>query len=112
MTILQKHLLFIPICIVVFAGTVGLLVMVLWNWLVPTLFGIQEISYLQAVGLLILSKLLFGGIAGCHHGHGHCHSSRNRLRQHWECMTPEERERFLEAHKDVNDAPHADCDGR
>jgi hypothetical protein len=49
---------------VVFAAVFGLVVMSLWNWLMPTLFGWHVISYWQALGLLILSKILFGGFRG------------------------------------------------
>lgn len=62
-------------------------VMALWNWLLPSLFGFKEIGYLQAMGVLLLSKILFGGFRG-HGGHGRWH--HQRLEQ----MTPEEREKF------------------
>jgi hypothetical protein len=70
-------------------AALGWVVMALWNWLVPALFpGGKDISYLQAMGLLVLSKILFGGFR-CHGGgHGRCHPSR--LDQ----ITPEEREKF------------------
>jgi hypothetical protein len=62
--------------------------MALWNWLIPALFaGGREIGYVQAIGLLVLSRILFGGLRG-HGCHGRWH--RHRL----ENMTPEERERF------------------
>ena len=69
-------------------AALGWVVMALWNWLIPTLFvGGKEIAYLQALGLLLLSKILFGGFRGhCCPGRWH----RNRL----ENMTPEEREKF------------------
>ena len=35
-------------------------VYLLWNWLVPTIFGLPEISFIQALGLIGLVKLLFG----------------------------------------------------
>ena len=38
----------------------ALLVQFLWNWLFPELFAFQEISYLQALGIMFLSRLLFG----------------------------------------------------
>jgi hypothetical protein len=41
----------------------GLFVMLLWNALLPDLFKFQEINYLQAVGLVVLARLIFGGIA-------------------------------------------------
>lgn len=101
MTILQKHLVFIPSFMVVFAALFGWLVMVLWNWLMPELFGLQTISFWQAVGLLLLCKILFGGIGGGHHGHHHggCHHGANKLRERWESMTPEEREHIIEMHR-------------
>jgi hypothetical protein len=68
-------------------AAISAVVMALWNWLMPNLFfGVREISYLQAVGLLVLSKILFG-FRG-HGGPGRWH------RERWEQMTPEEREKF------------------
>jgi len=71
----------------------GLVVMTLWNWLVPDLFGWRPIGFGQALGLLILTRLLFGGFRG---GPGHRLRWRHRVRERWEQMTPEERERFRE----------------
>ena len=70
-------------------AAVGWVVMLLWNWLMPALFsGANTINYLQALGLLVLSRILFGGLRhGCHGDHGRWH---RRL----ENMTPEEREKF------------------
>jgi hypothetical protein len=69
----------------------GLIVMLLWNWLMPVLFGLARIGYWQALALLILSKILFGGFRG-HWGGGM--RGRQRMFERWERMTPEERERF------------------
>ena len=78
---------FILLAIVGIAA-LGWLVMALWNWLVPAVFfGAKEIDYLQAMGILVLSKILFGGFRG-HCGHGRWHHQR------WQQMTPEEREKF------------------
>jgi hypothetical protein len=67
------------------------LVMGLWNWLTPALFGWKLITFWQAAALLILSKILFGGFRGGHGGSGHW---RRRMGERWEQMTPEERETF------------------
>jgi len=40
---------------------ISAIVMFLWNWLLPEIFGIKKISYLESAGLLLLSKILFGG---------------------------------------------------
>jgi hypothetical protein len=73
---------------VVFVALFGFVVMSLWNWLTPTLFGWHPITFWQGVGLLILSKILFGGFRG-HGGHW-----RHRMIERWERMTPEEREKI------------------
>jgi len=72
-------------------GVFGFVVMSLWNWLAPALFGLQTISFWQALGLLILSKILFGGFRG---GPGHGGDWRRRMQDRWHKMTPEEREQF------------------
>src|SRR5215469_9046837 len=69
----------------------GFIVMSLWNWLAPALFGARPISFWQALGILVLSKILFGGFRG---RPGHGGHWRRRMRERWERMSPEERERF------------------
>jgi len=66
-------------------------VMLLWNALLPSLFGVRPLHYLQAAGLLVLSRILLGGLRG-HHG-----PWRHRgWRERWQSLTPEERERLRE----------------
>ena len=66
------------------------IVMQLWNCLLPDLFtGVSRIGYWQALGVLLLSRILFGGLRG---GHGHWRGSS----AHWESMTPDEREQLKE----------------
>ena len=76
-----------------FAGF-GYVVMRLWNWLMPALFGWHEITFWQAIGILVLSKILFGGFHGRHGGQGNW---RHRMSERWEKMTPEEREKFRQS---------------
>ena len=40
---------------------VGLLIMGLWNWLMPVIFGLPKIDYSQSCGLMVLSSLLLSG---------------------------------------------------
>jgi hypothetical protein len=68
-------------------------VMRLWNWLIPSLFGWHAITFWQALGLLVLSKILFGGFRGGPHRDWNW---RRRMFDRWEKMTPEEREKFRE----------------
>lgn len=67
-------------------------VMRLWNWLTPELFGWHLVTFWQALGILLLSKILFGGFRGG--PHRHCGGWRHRMARRWEAMTPEEREKF------------------
>ncbi|OLB28597.1 MAG: hypothetical protein DMG42_23640 [Acidobacteria bacterium] len=89
--------------IILFTFIGGELVMHLWNWLLPPLFGWRLITFWQALGLLLLCRILFGGWGGSGGGKGHMrHRMREgmaermgeRMRERWEKMTPEEREKF------------------
>lgn len=55
----------------VIAFAFGIFVMWLWNWLMPTLFTLPVITFWQAVGLVILLRLLVGSFKG----HDQHHSS-------------------------------------
>jgi len=91
---LRKLIFFAPLAILgmllfVFVG--GEVVKLLWNWLLPTLFGWRQVGFWQALGLLALCRILFGGFAG----HGiHRSGIRRRMAERCESMTPEEREQF------------------
>jgi hypothetical protein len=58
----------------------GWIVMLLWNWLMPEIFGLKAVSYWQAWGLLLLSCCLFGRIGGSGSGSGG-KSDRKRKRE-------------------------------
>ena len=64
----------------------------LWNWLMPAIFGLKTISFLQGLGLVVLSKILLGGFHK--HGGGGPRGWKRRMDDRWARMTPEERERF------------------
>jgi hypothetical protein len=82
-----KFLLFILLAATVFS----FVVMWLWNRLMPAIFSLHAISFWQALGLLVLSRILFGGF----HGRpGFAMHWRQRMMERWEQMTPEEREKF------------------
>jgi hypothetical protein len=69
----------------------GEIVLHLWNWLLPSLFGWRQITFWQAIGLLTLCRILFGGVSGRGFHRSH---DRRRMAERCEHMTPEERERF------------------
>jgi hypothetical protein len=83
-------ILVIPVVLVLFV----LIVMYLWNWLIPTLFGGPIVTFWQALGLLILSKILFGGFKGGRsHGYNRSHWG-NGWKQKFKEMSPEDRVAF------------------
>jgi hypothetical protein len=87
----------------------GVAVMFLWNYLLPPIFGLPEIGYLQAVGLLILSRILFGGLGfhGGRNGGESITSDRNirhgnPLREKWMNMSEALRKELMEKHKEYH----------
>ena len=74
-------------------AALGYVVMALWNGLLPGLFGFRTIGFWQGLGLLALTRILFGGF---HRGHGHGFHRRHHMIQRWEGMSPEERQKFRE----------------
>ena len=92
------------IAVCVFIG--GEVVKLLWNWLTPNLFGFKPITFWQAIGLLALCRILFGGMRLGHHGRSNL---KRRLDEKWEKMTPEEREKFRQGfHSRWHDEPSPD----
>lgn len=63
----RKWLFIVPAAIVgiaLFAALGGGIVMLLWNWLMPELFGVRSVTFAQALGLLALCRILLGGRGG------------------------------------------------
>src|SRR5947207_15991732 len=88
-----RVLKFVVIAALIIA-VLSFVVMRLWNWLTPALFGWHEINFWQALGILVLSKILFGGFRG--HGGPHRHW-RYCMMERWEQMTLEEREKHRQS---------------
>jgi hypothetical protein len=87
-------LLFSPVAILALALCAflgGEIVLQLWNWLVPPLFGLRPVTFWQALGLLALCRVLFGRLGG--RGLDWA-GNRRRFEARWKTMTPEERDRF------------------
>lgn len=76
------------------AAVLGFVVMRLWNWVVPPVFSLHAISYGQALALLVLARILFGGFRRGFRGCGPGVHWRRRMMERWAQMTPEEREKF------------------
>lgn len=93
----KGRFIFIPLGIAAFSALAGLVVMLLWNALVPAIFHLGIITFWQAVGLFILCKLLFGfgkgGPRGGFRG-GPGPWMKYKMEERYRNMSPEERERF------------------
>jgi hypothetical protein len=121
-----KFILLSPLFVTGFLLLVALggeIVRQLWNWLLPPLLGVREVTFWQALGLLALSRILVGGfgLGGGSHNRSHrCDDGSDRLSdriadrvadrvaERVERMTPEQRERFRQRLRergvDVGDA--------
>jgi hypothetical protein len=122
MTRLTKLMVIAPMLIVtmlIFTFIGGELVKLLWNWLAPELFGLRQITFWQAFGLLALCRILFGGFGLG--GGGHRNSRRRmegrvrervreRMAERWEQMTPEEREKFRQGMRSCGGGPTTPLD--
>jgi hypothetical protein len=73
----------------------SVIVMLLWNGILPSLFNLRTITFFQAAGLLLLSRILFGGFRG--HGPARRFGWRRGMMRRWAQMTPEEREKVRQA---------------
>lgn len=74
---------------ILFALVFGLIVKWLWNYLMPDLFGLARINYLQAFAMVVLAKLLFGAFGHHPPGHpGHRHPPFMRWHDRFGCNEP------------------------
>ena len=82
--------MFVAVIVIAFSAAT----MLLWNWLMPAIFGITTICFWQALGLLLLCRILLGGMVG-RPGFGKMRNRRNMIYEKWLKMTPEEQQEFL-----------------
>ena len=89
---------------VAIVALLGLVVMSLWNALLPAIIGVKSIGFWQALGLLALSRILFGGL-GLRPGMFSMGRERRRMHERWMRMNPEQREEFMQrfGHRDRRD---------
>lgn len=81
---------------IIMCAVFGFAIMLLWNALIPDLFHGPFLTFWQAVGLLVLSHILFHSCGGRWHGGWSHHHWRHRFEAKLAAMTPEEREKFKE----------------
>ena len=85
--------IFFPLIGIAFLSLVSFVVMQLWNHLLPDILHANTINFWQAMGLFILSKILFGFGKGGRMGPPW---KRGRMAERFKEMSPEEREQFKE----------------
>jgi len=86
----NKKPLFLLIPIVIFFA-IGFIVMLLWNNLIPEIFGFKTISYFQSLGILLLSRILFGNFG---FGNKKPPFANSKMKEKMMNMTAEERQQF------------------
>lgn len=98
---------FALVAMVAIAFLGGWIVEQLWNWLFPSMFGWRVITFWQALGLLVLCRILFGRVG---RGGSRSHMRRRieerveqRMADRWDRMSPEERERFRQGVRSRHD---------
>ncbi len=82
-----KIVVFVALALLLF----GFVTEHLWNWLMPVIFGLKAITFVQALGLVVLSKILLGGF---HKHGGGPRGWKRHMEERWAHMSPEERERL------------------
>lgn len=83
----------IILLVIIFLAIFSTVVMLLWNNILATVVHVGLINFWQALGILVLSKILFGGFRGGSHW-GRQQRWKHNLHDRWKNMTPEEREKF------------------
>lgn len=94
----RKLIFIVPLAILGMAAFTfigGEIVMRLWNWLLPSLFGFRTVTFWEAIGILALCRILFGGVGWRSSNRSQVgRRVRGRMAERWDSMTPGERERF------------------
>lgn len=76
-------------------GACAVVIMLLWNWLMPAIFALTTITFWQALGLFVLSRILFGRLGFGRNGMM-MRGRENHFREKWMKMTPEQRKEFID----------------
>ncbi|MGM9476655.1 hypothetical protein ACS5PU_09490 [Pedobacter sp. GSP4] len=95
----KKFIFFIPV-VALIATALGYIVMYLWNWILPEVVHAGRLNFWQALGLLVLCRILFGNFKkGGHEGHNGFRERAKNMRAKWDAMNDEERTKFKEEYK-------------
>jgi hypothetical protein len=93
----SKFRFFIPLLVLGIVPLLALAVFGLWNGVLADVVGVKTITYWQALGILVLARILFGGFPGRHGGpFGPPWRQRMMLMKRWQSLTPEQRDKMRE----------------
>ena len=93
----KKFIFFLPV-VALIATALGFVVMYLWNWILPEVAHAGRLNFWQAIGLLVLCRILFGNFNKSGGGGGFREKAHN-MRAKWHSMNEEERAKFKEEYK-------------
>jgi Ca2+/H+ antiporter, TMEM165/GDT1 family len=109
----RKFRFFIPLIIAAFLALATFVVQSLWNGVLADVLGVKTVTYWQALGILILAKLLFGGFPGRRGGPCGGPWRHRMMEARWNSLSPEDREKMRDEMRrrfgDWPRPPWADC---
>ncbi|HVU34698.1 MAG TPA: hypothetical protein VHE61_14790 [Opitutaceae bacterium] len=107
----RRFFILAPFFFLAFVGLFTSLVYWLWNSVLIDVVTVKAITFWQALGLLVLAKVLFGGFPGGRRG-GFGPPWRRRMMERWDSLTPEQREEMREEmRRRFGEWPRPQCGG-
>lgn len=94
----KKFMFFFPVAVLI-AAILGYVVMYLWNSVLPEVAHTGRLNYWQALGLLVLCRILFGNFNKGGHRGGGFRERAQKMRAKWDSMNEEERAKFKDEYK-------------
>ena len=91
----RKFRFLIPLIVLAVVAVLALAVHGLWNGVIVDVIGVKTVTYWQALGILVLARILFGGFPG-RRGRFRPPWAGRMMMEHWQSLTPEQREQMRE----------------
>lgn len=93
-TFFKYRFIFFPLIAIAFITVFSFVVMLLWNNVLAEVVNVRTVTFWQAMGILVLSKILFGGFGPGGKRGGPPAFARRRMEEKMKHLSPEEREKF------------------
>jgi hypothetical protein len=104
----RKFLFLIPVIVLAVLALLSLAVFGLWNGVLTDVLGVKTITYWQALGLLVLARILLGGFPGRRGGPFGPPWRGRMMMERWQSLTPEQREELRQRFGDWSKPPCCD----